>query len=308
MSHTKLFLVSVSVAAWLAQLSSVNAFAGGRSGSGASKFGGDVLPGGHFSKPGKCDMQSYGHGLCMNGVDYCKDFDHNSCPETDPCCCSFCDDPSPPTGPMPGSKPGSEAGPSHACDRPLPDGSKTFYTGDENSPFCGRSDGSSVGQDQTGCEDMPDELVAQLSGLGKACPDLNCDGSEVDPGNPSANPTIEKLIKDWCPKKCGGCGDVCNDKPWLLEANLMVFGFPSIPTCEAAAETKMMPATSGSFDLDKNVPNCATKGDGLLSCSDADETSTGCCWWTKEGYMSNPTCGALFRMACPSMSGICDAC
>ena len=44
-----------------------------------------------LTNPGQCGSTSYGHGQCANGVDLCKDFDHTTCVDTDPCCCDLCD-------------------------------------------------------------------------------------------------------------------------------------------------------------------------------------------------------------------------
>jgi hypothetical protein len=45
-----------------------------------------------LTKPGRCFVSSYhGGGKCTGGnADLCRDFDHSTCPESDPCCCGLC--------------------------------------------------------------------------------------------------------------------------------------------------------------------------------------------------------------------------
>jgi hypothetical protein len=193
-----------------------------------------------------------------------------------------------------GAMPDSTTGPSHAC--VLPDAGDAGADGvvmSADNTWCGR-DGASH------CEDFPDEVVGSI--FGKGCADLFCDGSMVIAIDP--NPTIAQLIKGWCPLKCDGCGVACEDKPWLLEANQASFGTPAVATCEAFSVPMPVPESVGAWNLNASEPCALT--DGLPSCD--DPAATGCCWWTDEAYMTNPSCEALFRAACPSMSGLCDSC
>ena len=190
--------------------------------------------------------------------------------------------------PEPENEPGP-AGPSHPCIMAGADG--VHMTGDNT--WCGRDDASH-------CEDFPDEVVGLI--FGKGCAQLVCDGSMVISADP--NPTMAQLIKGWCPLKCDGCGVACEDKPWLLEANQAFFGVPAVATCEAFSVPKPVPESVGAWNLTSGTACPLT--DGLPSCD--DPAATGCCWWAEEASMSNPPCEALFRAACPSMSGLCDSC
>ena len=148
-----------------------------------------------------------------------------------------------------------------------------------------------------------------LENGGKGCSSLVCDGSMVVSVDP--NPTIAVLIKAWCPAKCGGCDDACDDKPSMLEANQASFGTPAVPTSEAFSVPVQVPATSGTYSLDRLEDTCTeaeiTATGTLPDCNDPSLTS-GCCAWSYEAYTTNPTCEVLFRVACPSMSGICSSC
>jgi len=193
-----------------------------------------------------------------------------------------------------GAMPDSTTGPSHACVLDA-GGDGVFMAGDNT--WCGRDSASH-------CEDFPDEVVVPI--FGKGCADLVCDGSMVVSVDP--NPTIAQLVKGWCPLKCDDCGEACEDKPWLLEANRAMFGTPAVATCEALGNEVPMPVPEsvGAWNLTSNSVGACVLTGGLPSCD--DPAATGCCWWANEASMTNPNCEALFRTACPSMSGLCDSC
>ena len=199
---------------------------------------------------------------------------------------------------------GTFSGPSHSC--VLPDGDDAGAAGGgvirtEVDLFCGRSEIDAQ------CKDMADSMVELIFGTG--CDDLVCDGSMVVSSDP--NPTIAVLIQAWCPKTCSTCGSHCEDKPSMLEANQAMFGTPAVPTCEAFSVPVQVPAASGTSSLDRVGDMCTeaeiTATGTLPDCNDPSLTS-GCCAWSDEAYTTNPTCEVLFRVACPSMSGICSSC
>ena len=209
-------------------------------------------------------------------------------------------------GAMPDSPAGGSSGVSHPCI--LPDdgaaGAAAVMSAESDTTWCGRSDASPAGHAHAECEDMPDAIVGAI--FGKGCANLVCDGSMIVSVDP--NPTIAQMVKGWCPAKCDGCGNVCQDKPWLMAANKAMFGTPAVATCAAFSVPMPMPATVGAYNLTSGTPCTLTAG--LADCDVASKSASpsGCCWWAKEAYMTNPACESLFRNACPSMSGLCGAC
>jgi hypothetical protein len=197
-----------------------------------------------------------------------------------------------------GVMPDSAPGPSHPCIMPGDSAAAAAagFIETAEDKFCGKS--SHEISDHDACED--DSMMA-LGFFGYDCDFLQCDGSQFGPG---AAPTVAEILKGLCPLKCGGCDDFCNDKDMFVQSTGI---FAGATTCAEAAEPAPIPPSVGAW-------NKTSTGEGEVACALVDglpalnDITEGCGWYYDAPSMTNPTCEAVFRLGCPSMSGLCDSC
>jgi hypothetical protein len=157
-------------------------------------------------------------------------------------------------------------------------GGTVVYEGGGDFSWCGNDE----------CVDMPPAVIGAKFLENYSCNGedntnaIPCDGSvPFNGGNPLPDDhVIPRMLKHFCPVKCGGCDTFCEMKDDLMATNYEAF--PSIAkssSCMMAAYPKEWRQTDQQDEM--NDPTCVNSADF------ADKQEYGCGDWT--GYCNQAT-------------------
>jgi len=132
------------------------------------------------------------------------------------CKIQTCSEAFPPPSPPPPARP------------PIPVGEcRPWVDYDSASPSTVPTLATLTGFTENRCSDFPDDLV--FGYMAYTCAELECDTSQFSASQHNAMHALARML---CRLKCGGCAEVCQDKPNMLAAlNQLI---PFVPgSCEA---------------------------------------------------------------------------